>query len=169
MALWSVGPSGGIGGDAFNDEKLELSPGFLGNSFVNAVDIFWGQFVNAIRFTVINATTQQAWQTPWHGLQNVGNAERIVLAPDEFIVAIRGKAGRYVDSISIHTRTSTGMDKSYGSFGGPGGEDFEYEAPLLSPTAAPDIAIVGLFGGAGQIIDSLGVLLQRPLINGHPG
>jgi Jacalin-like lectin domain len=160
MTLFRVGPSGGIGGNAFDDDKD--APGVVDNSFVSVIDVFAGQFVNSIQF--FNTTSSNApAPLPKHGVDS-GPRNRIVLEPNEYIVAISGKAGQYVDSISIRTRTSAGVEKSYGPFGGLGGEEFVYEAPVLPAPADPDIVIAGVHGGAGAIIDSLGVILQRPRI-----
>jgi jacalin-like lectin domain-containing protein len=164
MTLFRVGPSGGIGGHFFDDGVDALPAGIVDKSFVNVVDIFTtGQFVNSIQFFNIDISNQAIIALPKHGVDN-GTRNRIVLAPNEFIVAIVGNAGRYVDRIGIQTTLYT-----HGPFGGSGGKPFVYAAPFPPQSRAPDIVIVGVHGNAGAIIDSLGVILQRPRVGGLPG
>jgi hypothetical protein len=90
--------------------------------------------------------TDGSSRTDGHG-GGGGNPTTIPFAPDEHITAIRGRAGQYVDQISIVTNKRT-----YGPYGGSGGNPFEIDASSANP-------IAGFFGRSGTLVDAIGVFL----------
>ncbi len=75
---------------------------------------------------------------------------RIVLATDEYIVALNGKGGLYMDSLSVVTNKRT-----YGPYGGSGGDT------AFSMAAPTGYEIVGFFGRAGDLMDYTGAVARQ--------
>lgn len=71
------------------------------------------------------------------------------LGADEFIVGVRGRAGKYVDRIEFVTNKRT-----IGPFGGQGGEPF-------SLVAADGYEVRRLFGRSGSVLDAIGIVAEK--------
>ena len=89
-------------------------------------------------------TDRTLYTTGMHGGWG-GTLYRIVFAADEYIVALNGKAGLYLDALSIVTNKRT---LSYGSGG---------DTPF-SFTAPAGHEIVGLYGRAAGLFDNTGAI-----------
>jgi Jacalin-like lectin domain len=145
----------------------------LDNAFVRLVEVWEGgggtpeHFIWAIRFTYQSRNTPETVQAHTGPILSHGTRTEFALERNEIISAISGKYGRYVDSITIQTmNVVTGQTRVHGRFGGQGGHvGYEYRVPRPPSPAqgAPraDTSINGLWGGAGRLIDSIGVILQR--------
>lgn len=120
------------GSTAFDDTA---APG----GAITGLDIWVGTFVEGIQLR----TT--AGPLPRRGT-DTGTRFSITLEPGEGISTISGGAGWYVDWLTV--RTTTG--RILGPYGGRGGATFT----LRGPTGT---SVVGLFGSAGTIVDSLGI------------
>ncbi len=79
---------------------------------------------------------------------NGGKEYTMSLDDDEYIIAIYGKSGGYIDSIQFRTNK-----KTYSIFGGNGGKEFRFEAPS-------GYQIIGFFGRSGGYVDALGCYLK---------
>jgi Jacalin-like lectin domain len=175
MPLFYCGPSGGIGGDPvdFRTQLPVAQPGppavsALEDVFVRRIDVWYSSFIELIWFNYQSLSdpnkTFDATMGGWGG----ENKEFFHLERTEIITAIRGMYGLFVDSMVIETMNIyTGKKKGHGPFGGPGGSvPYRYRAPQPPSPAQgapqPDTAIIGLWGGAGLFVDSIGVLLRRP-------
>ncbi|MCL4486796.1 MAG: hypothetical protein M1570_01540 [Chloroflexi bacterium] len=91
-----------------------------------------------------------------------GKLYSIVFDPDEYIVALRGKSGMFMDSLSIVTNKRTFVGPDGRPYGGSGGDtDFSIDAP-------PNNEIVGLFGRAGGWLDYTGALARQRWLTPPP-
>jgi predicted flap endonuclease-1-like 5' DNA nuclease len=141
MADLVLGPSGGNGGHEF-DQYL-IPPGArLREIRVNA-----GLYVDGLQFVCEDASGAVI-ELPHLGGKG-GFHHTITLDPDEYLVGISGRSGRYVDSIRFHTSKRT-TDQ----IGGPsGGDTYHFEA-------APNGEVGGLFGRADWFIDKIGIIVR---------
>ncbi len=186
MLLFYCGPSGGTGGDPidFRDQVPQVPPGpppapptpppppisVLEDSFVRRIDVWYGSFIETIFFTYQSLSDPNKTFDAAIGGFGGETKEFIHLGRDEAIVGIRGWYGRFVDSLDIETINIYTGKKKVHAFGGLGGTvEYRYRVPRppLPPTPPPgaqraDTAIVGLWGGAGLFVDSIGVILRRP-------
>ncbi len=173
MPLFYWGPSGGVGGDGedFRQRLPEVQPGIsaLEASFVSKISVWHGLFIDQIAFYYQSITDPNKTYAAAMGGTGGANKPTFDLGRDEIIWAMRGRHGRYVDSLTIETmNVYTGATKDLGPFGGSGGTSgYEYRLPL-PPSPAPgaekaDMAIKGLWGGAGRFVDEIGVIVRRPL------
>lgn len=139
----SLGPSGGVGGQRFNDFK------FLNETRGRLIEVRvrHGAFIDSVQ-TVYQKPDGSKVTSPRHG-GGGGRLDVLRLASDEFIVRIEGKHGNVVDSLEIWTNK-----KRKARFGGPGGAvDYSY-------TAIRGSRIQGFKGRAGKFLDAIGVVLE---------
>lgn len=136
------GPSGGSGGQAF-DDQAQIPP----ISKVIELTIRAGAWVDAIEIT--HAPNAGGPLSLKHG-GNGGVAKQLVMIPGEYITKIEGLADQYVEWLQITTSLSRHMEA------GPNPRDrenFWYEAP-----SGHEIA--GLIGRSGLYLDAIGVVLR---------
>jgi Jacalin-like lectin domain len=137
------GPSGGGGGEEFNDEPL-LEAG----TRVIQVEGRGKQFVDFVQFTHIRSNGSLL-ELPHGGPGGQPpDPPALNLAEGEFITKIEGKCGQFVDSLTIYTNRG----QTY-SLGGSGGSYFGYEAPQ-------GYEIAGFIGRSKRLIDAIGVVLR---------
>jgi len=127
---------GGTGGGAFADEVTNVER-------IQSVTIYKsGSYVNRISITyqLVNGSTV----TTSHGGSG-GTGSTLTLADDEYITTVEGRAGSYLDYLSIGTSHGQSI-----SVGGSGGTAFSISPQVNRP-------IIGIFGRSGSLIDALGV------------
>lgn len=135
------GPSGGRGGDDFQDNFS--SEGLK----IKRIDIWHGNRIDAIQIYWSNGTHSNK-----HG-GGGGTQTKIELDNDEYLVGIQGRYGATVDSISLTT-----TKRSLGKYGGDGGNvSFDYNT---SPQM-PKIEIIAFFGRSGDKIDAIGCIFSQ--------
>jgi hypothetical protein len=83
------------------------------------------------------------------GFSSVGSMVRINFDADEYITAFVGKAGEFLDSLSIVTNKRT-----YGPWGGPGGDRYTIATPA-------GYEIVGMFGRHSLGLDNTGFFARQ--------
>jgi hypothetical protein len=88
-------------------------------------------------------------------LESVGNEagkwSYIRLDPDEFITYITGRSGTLIDQITFHTSKR----RSFGPFGGNGGNPFEINIPSNG-------MVIGFTGKYGPSINQIGLIYKIP-------
>jgi jacalin-like lectin domain-containing protein len=174
MPLFYWGTSGGLGGygEDFKQRLPELQPGIsaLEDCFVSRIDVWHGLFIDRIGFAYEGKNDPNITFEVAMGGVGGENKPTFHLGRDEIILAMRGRHGLFVDSLTIETMNvndPTWATKELGPFGGSGGTStYEYRVPL-PPSPAPgtpqaDMAIKGLWGGAGLFVDAIGVIVGRP-------
>jgi hypothetical protein len=137
----TLGPSGGYGGSPFAD----IVPS---GAAATEILIRSGAYVDALQM-VLQLPNGQIEYMDRHGGDG-GDADTFDLRDGEYITAIGGRYGQYVDSIQFYTnmRIST-------IYGGSGGDaDYYYEAP-------PGWQIVGFYGRSGDYVDAIGGVLAK--------
>lgn len=139
MSKIIYGPSGGVGGQPFDD-----NPPYA-NTAVREIRIWSGTCVNAIQLVLDLDGESLEYQK--HGGPG-GHLGVLTLAEDEYIAEIYGQYSSYIDSLSI--RTSHGQMRRFGGQGGH--SEFIYVAPA-------GFQIIGFWGRAGHILDALGIHL----------
>jgi Jacalin-like lectin domain len=142
-----VGPSGGLGGGAFSDlDALGSSLG-SGKSRVGRIEIRHGALIDAVQIThVLNDGSLRTLGQ--HGGTGGGLAT-IDMRKDEVVIAISGRYGAFVDSLTIRTNQGRVL-----KFGGDGGSvAYNYTAP-------PGFAIIGFVGSSGTLIDAIGAIIE---------
>jgi hypothetical protein len=152
---WELGPSGGGGGQEFEDSEIPTAD----ESRVTAVHVWSGGRVDSIK--IVHRSLAPSARSPRFEVHGGGGGEERVfeLEPGEYITAITGRYGNNVDSVVIHT--SEGRQST--RFGGSGGlANFSYEAPY-------GYEIAGFQGRAGRYIDALGVILRPIATSGEAG
>lgn len=141
--VYIMGPSGGVGGGAFSDARLPAN-----FARVSEVRIRHGAWIDGVQ-VLHQLTSGKVKSQPLHG-GGGGRLARFALRKNEYITAVRGRYGKYVDSIVL--RTSSGRVFSTGGKGG--NVDYAYAAP-------PGYQIVGFHGRSGSFLDSIGVVIRR--------
>lgn len=137
----NLGPSGGYGGAPFVDNVPY-------GAAATEIQIRSGAYVEALQM-VLQLPNGQINYMDQHG-GNGGNADTFSLRNGEYITAISGRYGQYVDSIQFHTNLRVSP-----TYGGSGGDaDYYYEAPS-------GWQIVGFNGRSGAYIDAVGVVLAQ--------
>jgi hypothetical protein len=140
------GPSGGIGGSAFNDE-----PRLQAGTRVASIELRSGDLIDAIQVTYRrgNGTLDILDQ---HG-GNGGKEQNFALGAGEHITRVSGDYGNIVHSIRIQTNIPNHV--LTGGKEVPGSVDYTYEAP-------PGFEIVGFHGRAdpARFINAIGVVLR---------
>jgi hypothetical protein len=176
MALFRLGPSGGLGGNNSFDDFIPRDPDTLlppDNSRVFEVrvaalaedenanpDEDHFEVIHGIQVEHIVDNPADAFNLEPHGLSMPGRTPHPVrINRGEHIKRITGSYDRFVNRLTITTAfNSSGDEASSVSFGkgSSGAKQFNYEAP-------PGFAIVGFWGQEGTLIDAIGVIL-RPLL-----
>jgi len=94
---------------------------------------------------------------------NAGKWSYINLKEGEYITHITGRAGSLIDQVTFHTS----MRRTFGPYGGNGGQKFEISIPS-------DAKVVGFTGLAGPGINKIGLIYkkmrskgQRPAVRDH--
>lgn len=135
-----VGPSGGQGGIPFSDSAP------LGWKLVE-LRIWSGDHIDAIQ--MVHRSPFGLQQTSPKRGGSGGHLRTFKLGPAEYINAVAGRYGDYVDSLVVFTNTARTA-----RWGGPGGAvAFKYEM-------TPGSRVRGFFGKAGGYVDNLGVLVE---------
>lgn len=141
-------------------EPVQLSPtvgrSTGGNSYLDTppndgrVSELWisaGTYVEGLQVWYIRSDGTLSTPGPHGGWS--GTLYRIVFAADEYMVALNGKGGLFMDSLSVVTNKRT-----LGPYGGSGGDT------AFSINATTGYEIVGFFGRAGQLLDYTGALAR---------
>jgi len=132
---------GGPGGEAFFDYQPQAGARIID------VRIWSGEFVDSVQL-VYQLPNGRTVAGPRHGGSG-GTLHVIRLEGDEYILALFGRSGKYVDSLRIRTNRRTTE-----ALGGTGGErDFRIEVPAGSRA-------VGLVGRSGEYLDALGLVYE---------
>ncbi len=139
MSKIIFGPSGGVGGQPFDD-----CPPYE-NACVSEVRIWSGSCVDALQ--IVLGIDGEDCESVKHGGSG-GNLGIMKLAAGEYITEIYGRYGSYVDSLSL--RTNMGQVRRFGGQGGH--SEFIYTAP-------PGYGVIGFWGRAGHILDAVGIHL----------
>ncbi len=133
------GPSGGIGGQAFDDPPP--GPG----AHIREIRVWSGLSLEALQ--IIHGHEGELIERPKRGRSNSGFSV-LKLQPGEFITEISGRYSGYIDQMEIRTNRST--VRRFGT--APGLHDFQYVAP-------DNYEISGIWGRAGRLLDALGIYL----------
>ena len=83
------------------------------------------------------------------GFLSKGDLHKLVLAADEYIVALHIRAGEFTDAFSVQTNKRT-----FGPWGGTGGDPVDIVAPA-------SYEICGIFGKYGLGINLTGALARQ--------
>ncbi|MCP8971409.1 jacalin family lectin, partial [Ectobacillus sp. SYSU M60031] len=134
--LVKIGTWGGNGGGRVDLSVLPRS--------LKSVTIRSGAAIDAIAFTYIGTDGKEHLAGPWGG--GGGNPTTITLGSQEFVKGISGTFTNVVTNLKIVTNVTT-----Y-NFGQGGGTAFSL--PLQSGS------VVGFFGRAGALVDSIGVYVH---------
>lgn len=130
--------SGGRGGTEFSDKDIPVG------ARISEVRIRSGSYLDSIQ-TVYTLPDGRQYEGIRHG-GNGGNLKVFKLDPDEYIVAISGRHGNYIDSLVIHTNK-----RKSPAYGGRGGEqDFLVSVPSGNRG-------IGFSGKAGKYLDAIGI------------
>ncbi|HEX9963530.1 MAG TPA: jacalin-like lectin [Allosphingosinicella sp.] len=124
---------GGTGGTAFADPVP-----IPGQTSIKKIVIRSGTFIDAISTTYGKPDGTTAVAS--HG-GGGGTATTITFNPGESIIAVTGRSGKFLDSLTILTSDR----RVFGPFGGGGGTPFVVNANIL-----------GFVGRSGTFIDSIG-------------
>ncbi len=139
MSRVILGPSGGVGGRPFDDEPL------LEHAKLSEVRVWSGYAINAVQ--LLFHIDGEAVEGSKHGGRG-GTVGVLKLDDGEYLSEIYGRYGSYVESLCV--RTNRGQIRRFGGQGGCA--EFVYLAPQ-------GFQISGLWGNAGETIDSIGVHL----------
>ncbi|MCP4687825.1 MAG: hypothetical protein GY859_07225 [Desulfobacterales bacterium] len=138
--LYRMGPSGGLGGVYFHDSNVP------GDSRVSEVRVRHGSWIDAIQ--IFHVQNNRTIAMNKHGGDG-GRFSSFKLGDDDYIKAIGGGYGRFVQSIRIYT--NNGSSRTYGS---GGKANYYYEAPR-------GYEIVGFLGRSGAFLDAVGVIVRE--------
>jgi hypothetical protein len=139
MAWTPSDTHGGKGGDPFTDD-LTVVTRLVG------FNIRSGRFVDAIQPVFLNCDGTKTTGA-WHGGAG-GTLQNVVFAADEVVKRVDGRSGRLVDQLTVKTDK-----KTYGPYGGSGGEPFSEER----------LGTVGGFlGRSGRYVDQVGLYTPCP-------
>ena len=136
-----VGPAGGEGGDEFADMHLPKGARVIG------VKIRHGLYIDGIELLYKTAVGKKEGMG-WHGGDS-GNEETFLLEDGEFITAISGKTGEYVESLSIVTNKR--KSKNYGGDGG--------DKPFNFHKSGAEV--IGFYGRSGAFLDQIGIFTRK--------
>ncbi len=129
---------GGNGGTEFADVDLPRG------SRLMEVHVYTGKYVDAIQ-ALYQLPDGSTWMGPRHGGPG-GDRNVFRIDSDEFIVALSGRYGNYIDSMQIHTNK-----RSFPLLGGSGGSQ-SYRIDVGTENQA-----VGFTGRAGKYLDAVGL------------
>jgi len=136
-AQYKFGPSGGNGGGDFCDTPL---PG----AKIKEIEIWADKIIRGIQITwADNSRSEMHGNSPFE-------SQLVRLKPDEYLVGISGRYGKYLDSITFITT------KKEHSFGGAGG-DVEYAYNATPPYLQP-AHIIGFLGQSDTKIHAIGCI-----------
>ena len=153
------------GGSAYSVTKEALTGGQGGIGFKDTIDpdyeiseikIWSGRYIDAIqliwrkRSDNSHIIVGQKHGGPGGTLSKGSLGLDLKLKPGEYIIAVSGKSGNYVDSMQIQTNKQL-----YHRNGGQGGaNDYVWQAPAGQQ-------IIGFWGRSGSYIDALGALINN--------
>jgi len=130
--------AGGRGGTEFSDRDVPVG------ARISEVRIRGGSYIDSIQ-VVYTLRDGRQYAGARHGGDG-GNLSVFRLDSDEYIVAISGKHGNYIDSLVIHTNK-----RKSSQYGGSGGSrDYQLQVPSGNRG-------VGFSGKAGKYLDAIGV------------
>ena len=134
--------AGGPGGYPYSD--ADPDPG----SRIVEVQVRSGDFVDAVQF-IFMLSDGRTVEGPRHGGEG-GGLNVFRLDPDEYLIGISGRSGKYIESIQFATNKRVSP-----VFGGRGGErDFHIEIP-------GNAQVTGFVGRAGEYLDAVGLTFTR--------
>lgn len=143
MAYTPVGPYGGNGGAEFSNDltvttgvaeiQAWVNPGHGTNGIIRGLKITWN-------------TTASEQQEVMLGQANGAPAGTLTLGADEALAVAEGRAGKYLDHLTLLTDQNNKLD-----VGGTGGDAF----PVFTG------GIGGFFGRDGSDIDQIGFYVQQ--------
>jgi hypothetical protein len=136
-----VGPVGGEGGTEFADKPLPSGARVVG------VKIRHGRWIDGIELLYKTADGKEEG-LGWHGGQG-GEEETFLLEDGEFITGITGKAGTYIDSLTIVTNKR--KSKTFGGDGGDNTFDLQKSGDHVT----------GLYGHSGPFLDQIGIFVEK--------
>jgi len=140
-----TGPFGGAGGAAFDDSNND--PTTLDGRSITKVQIWWGQYIDAIQVFYDNPANN-TWTPRKHaGTSNNVNLFTLELMPGEYITGATGTYGSWLNSLSLKTnmRTATSV-----------GQDPNASGVLSFTANAQDgLALHYLSGSAGYYMNTL--------------
>jgi hypothetical protein len=130
---------GGNGGSPFSDE-------FSKDFKVKAIKIRSSSFIDSIQ--IVYDTHKGPIYATQHG-GNGGKAHIFYLKDNEYITAISGRCGKYIDALKIHTNYRRSP-----TYGGSGGGAFSLSVP-------ENTYFIGFQGRSGAYLDSIGIIFIR--------
>jgi len=175
MALFRLGPSGGLGGTNPFDDFEPRDPEILlppDNSRVTLVRVAalaadenanpgenHPEVIHGIQIDhILDGNPAESFDLEQHGLLMEGrNPHPVPINRGEHIKRIEGTSEQFVNRLTITIAdNSTGEEKRSSTFGkgSPKATAFKYEAPT-------GFAIVGFLGREGSLIDAIGVILRH--------
>jgi hypothetical protein len=134
--------AGGTGGNPFQDISIPS------NARVSEVRIASGAYVDSVQLGYVHLDGRAAMGSLNGGTG--GQVSTFRLDSDEYIVAISGRYGKYIDSLRIHTNRRT--SPFYGGSGGA--QDFRIDIPSGNQ-------VVGFIGRSGKYLDAIGLVYAR--------
>ena len=175
MALFRLGPSGGLGGtnpfDDFEprDPEVRLPPDNSRVHFVRVAALAADENANpgenhpevihGIQIEhILDGNPADSFPLEEHGLPMQGrNRHQVPINRGEYIKRIEGTSEQFVNRLTITTADkSTGQEKNSFIFGKGSSKatEFKYETPT-------GFEIVGFLGREGTLIDAIGVILRH--------
>ena len=148
-----IGPFGTGGG---GDKTFETPQEMLDDdSYVTSVNVYFGDWIDAVVFTYYSRSKQRFVTTP--PLGNPGGrsyAEKIfsVAGPDEFINGVTGRADKRINSIKFVTNKGNASEEYEGSIERGGGKDYK--------SNVGDEEIIGVWGKHGEQLDTIGFYVR---------
>lgn|SRR5579875_259438 len=138
VSVGTFGPYGGNGGNPFDDVPDPL--GFIASrTHLISVGLRGGEYVDQLLATYLRENNSWNYK---HGGNGGGYKGSITIAPNSPVTAIAGRAGRYVDHLTISTSSST-LDG-----GGDGGNPFSTKIPAGN-------FLLGFRGRSGDALDQI--------------
>lgn len=147
-SLIVAGPSGGGGGSFVGFERLLQGEPQLK---IAEIRVRSGRYIDSIEVRYHQITNGQCTGSPL--VTRIGGSggtlrQPLLLGCFEHVTQIRGRYGKYVDSLEV--LTSEGQSIRWGGSGGT--SEFLY--------TGADTGIVGLWGRGGRLVDALGVVFR---------